>query len=58
MGFRSNLLPYLYRGGEGAEEAHVCITPGITDPLRRNCMLSGSNEAAQKIMREEGGAFS
>ena len=58
MGFRSNLLPDLYRGGGGAEEVHVCITPGITDPLRRNCMLSGSNGAAQKMRREEGEAFS
>ena len=56
MRFRSNFLPELYRGG-GAEEAHVSITSGITDPLRRNCMLSGINEAAQKTRREEGEAY-
>ena len=58
MGFRSNFLPDSYRGGGAAEEAHVSITPGITNPLCPNCVLSGINEAAQKMRREEGEAYS
>ena len=56
--FRSNLFPDLYKGGGAAEEAHVSIAPGISNPLRPNCILSGINEAAQKTRREEGEVYS